>query len=575
MRPSNAIAAILLLLTVIPTPSAYAESPASPVLIYGVHPGGACDWEHVLIGNPGDAPVDVSGWFLSDDEGFMTIPEGTLLSPGERVWVGVNSTAFRVLWGRDLDVIGDRVGGFGLADRGDGLLLMDGDAEVVDQVAYGSPGGDAPEGWSGRPVRTSTTMPWGRLLLRSAGGDTDTAADWDDLREPRCGWDLEGRAPNAVSANATCFVTPEEGWRVMAGTIMAARSDLAIALYDLTSMDLTSLVARKAREGVRTRLLLEASPVGLTEDERERRKALLSTLEADGVEVWLTRSTVKGESHRPYRYHHEKYCVIDGRRVVITTENWCISSFPQRPLAEHGSRGWGALVRSQTLARDLLDVFERDLVVSAHPFEPTDGYPLDLPSLPAPAHAKPTPLPCEAMIMVGPEAWGHDLEGLLGLLDGARKSMLLELAYLDVWWGETLSPVVERLLLAASRGVDVRLLLDPGQDGDGRSTLEEVHVLAASRGVTNLRGVVAKDITGVGRVHAKGLVIDGETSVLGSLNWAWSSMARNREVLVVIQGPDAVRVLADAFWSDWNASIAGVPPAPPRHMLLEAALRWE
>jgi phosphatidylserine/phosphatidylglycerophosphate/cardiolipin synthase-like enzyme len=574
MRYHTVLLCCLLLVTTLSSCLSSATGPPPTVLISGVHPGGATDWEHVRLVNHGGGTMDISGWVLDDGEGTWTVPDGTSIGPGTHAWAATNSTAFRVLWGRDVDVTVMRSGGFGLADRGDGLVLRDPEGRSIDQVVYGDPKGDHPEGWSGPPVPTPASMPWGRLLLRAGHDDSDTAEDWADLREPRCGWGSGPFGTVPVAANASCFVTPGEGWNALSNAIASARRDLSIALYDLTSLDLVAAVARKAREGVTTRVLMEGAPVGMTDEEGNRRRAILAALAGSGAQVWVTTASEKGVSHRPYRYHHEKYCVMDGERVVVTTENWSISSFPYRSSDGYGSRGYGVVVESSGMARALLSVFDHDLRTSARMFDPGSTEPIELPALPAPGPPSPRPVACEATLLVGPEDWGPDLRGLLDIVDGAEGTIFLELAYLDIWWGGSVSPVVEALLSASSRGVEVRLVLDPGPEGEGRAALEDLHALAAQRGVSGIRGVLGRGLPDAARVHAKVAVIDGRTAIMGSLNWAWSSVARNREVVVVLEGAGVVSPLLEVIEEDWNTSVSGLAPSPPRHLLLEAAIRW-
>jgi phosphatidylserine/phosphatidylglycerophosphate/cardiolipin synthase-like enzyme len=549
-----------------------AAGDAPTVLVVAVHPSGSTDWEHVILENLGEAPVDLSGWSLSDGEGTWTLPAGTLLGSGGRASVGLNDSAHRLLWGRDLDIVAERAGSFCLADRGDSLVLLDDVGRVVDQMVYGA-SDERPPGWDGDPVPTSASVPWGRLLSRSGQTDTGTAADWTGWVEPRCGWfeDLAPRPP--VLVNASCFATPEGGWDVLSWAIGSARHDLAIALYDLTSLDLAATVADRVRRGVRTRVLVEGTPVGKDASEVEWRSSLLSALVAAGADVWVTSPMLKGESHRPYRFHHEKYCVVDGTRLVVSTENWCTSSFPTQGTAPYASRGWGALIESQELADDLLEVFERDLLLSAAPCAFEDVEPLDLP-LPLEVGEGPPMAPVEAQVEVGPEGWGTGLQHLLAPFRVAEASILLELAYLEVWWDGGPSPLVEALLEAAGRGVSVRVVLDPGADGEGRTAMVELLDLAARRGLREVRGVLASDLPGISRVHTKGAIIDGRTAVLGSLNWGRSSVTRNREVVIVLAGAGAVAPLVDAFGSDWNASVGRMSPSPPPSLIMEVASRW-
>ncbi len=567
--------ALLLILLLAQATACQALVPESSpdVLIMAVHPGGAREWEHVMLENTGDRPTDLAGWTLGDGEGAWELPAGSIVDPGERVAVGVNTSAFQLLWGRSLDLVATRTGSFGLADKGDSLVLRDEGGRVVDQLVYGA-SDEMPPGWSGGPVPTPSSVPWGRLLARTTDVDTGTAGDWTGWTEPRCGWLEDPPGPTPVRANVSCFTTPEEGWEALSWAIGSARRDMEIALYDITSLDLVAAVVDRARWGVRARLLLEASPVGLDTDGRAWRDSLLATLAQEGVEVWLTVTNVKGEGHRPYRFHHEKYCIVDGSLVVVTTENWCAGSFPAEGGFADGSRGWGVMAESEELASGLLEVFEHDLRMSAHRFEAGEPSGTRLPTRSCPSHV-PVMRAGECGILVGPEGWGPELGSLLSPLRSARSSIRVELAYLDVWWGWRVSPLVEALLQAAERGVVVRVVLDPGADGEGREALEELHKVASSRRLLSLRGVLASDLPGISRTHTKGAVVDGDTAVVGSLNWAWSSVARNREVVAVVRGAGVVAPLVAAFDADWGASAGRSAPSPPRELMLEATTLWD
>jgi phosphatidylserine/phosphatidylglycerophosphate/cardiolipin synthase-like enzyme len=541
--------------------------------IVGVHPGGARDWEHVFLENRGDRPVDLVGCSLTDGEGTWTIPTEMSLAPGERVGVGINSSAFHLLWRRPVDIVAERAGALCLADKGDSLTLLDPDGRTVDQLVYGACE-ETPDGWEGPPVVTPSSMPWGRMLCRSGSVDSDTASDWSAWTEPRCGWMDATPSHDATGVNASCFICPESGWSALSSALLRATRTLDIAVYDITSLDLAALVADRARRGVEVRLLVEGSPVGKDDGQRAWRESLLAALEGKGVEVWTTAPTVKGVRHAPYRFHHEKYCVADGRLALVTTENLCASSFPTRTAMGRATRGWGAVVESPDLARDLVDVFEHDLRLSAARFDPSGEEPARLPS---PLETSPPPHPSRAAragLLVGPEGWGPDLRWLLAPILAAEGSVLLQLAYLDVRWGSDVSPMVEALLEAAGRGVEVRVVLDPGVDGEGFDALRELQLLSHVRGVRGLRGVLAAGIEGVDRVHTKGMVVDGRVAVLGSLNWAWSAVARNREVVVLVEGEEAVSPLVEAFEADWETSAGHEPPSVPLALAFEAAARW-
>jgi phosphatidylserine/phosphatidylglycerophosphate/cardiolipin synthase-like enzyme len=553
---------LVLLLTVAPqtvpataVTDADTDTDATAVVISGIHPGGGPDWEHVVLSNPGTLAINVSKWSLGDGEGRLVLPEGTSLPPRASFHVALNASGHEVLWACPPDVLAARVGGFGLADQGDGLELLDVDGRVVDQVWYGEPKGPPPTGWSGDPIPTPARMPWGRVLLRRQGADTGTAADWTRWTEPRCGW-LDPRSlPVPARGNVSTFVTPEGGWNALAPLLASAEKRITAALYGLTSSDLAAIMAQRARMGVDIRLLVEEDVVGMSDASRSWRDGLLSALEASGAQVFTTIAMEDRVRHRPYRYHHEKCCVVDGRTFLVSTENWGPSSF--RPSPERGafaSRGWGAVVDCGTLALELEGLIERDIELSGQRWNASATRTANLPTPANRSAQEPPRRPARVGLLIGPEGWGDDLSAIVDLLGDALETIDLELADLDVHWDGKLSPLVEALLDAAVRGVRVRLLLDPGFGGEGVLALDELHRLAAGSDARGLRGVLAADIPGVERVHAKGAIIDGNRALFGSMNWARSSIARNREVNVVIEGAGAIAPLVEVFESDWCAS---------------------
>ena len=57
---------------------------------------------------------------------------------------------------------------------------------------------------------------------------------------------------------------------------------------------------------------------------------------------------------------------------------------------------------------------------------------------------------------------------------------------------------------------------------------------------------------GVEKLHIKGVVIDGETAFVSSINWNENSPRNNRETGMVVSG-DSASYFADAFMRDWDA----------------------
>ena len=539
------------------------DAPTAPsaLLLTAAHPGGGPDWESVVLENRGDGAVALDGMSLTDGEGLWTLPGGCSIASRARASIARNATAHSILWGRPPDILAMPVGQFALADTGDEVSLLGPGGEALDRLAYGGAGESRGDGWSGPPVGCPARMPWGRLLTRCQGPDTDTAGDWACCAS--CGWLDAGGPSGMADARASCFVTPGEGLGALVGAISAARVRVLAAVYWLTSPEVASALADRARAGVDVELLVEDRPVGASADELARRDSLLAALVEAGVTVRITFATEEGVRLQPYAFHHAKYAVVDGRTAVVTTENWVPSSFPATGPGNGGlTRGWGVVVECAALASELERVHVHDAALSSIPW---DGEHVHVRAASLPETTSPAPPDLEAAraaLRFGPEGWGEGLAGILDVVRGANATIDLVLSELEVRWGDVPSPLVGSLLEAAKRGVRVRVLVDEGVGWAGEGAVDALQRCAADAGATCLRAAVVRGLGDASRLHAKGLVADGRHVLLGSMNWVEASVRRNREVDVVLDCPLAAARLASAFEMDWNASLAAAPEGP-------------
>jgi phosphatidylserine/phosphatidylglycerophosphate/cardiolipin synthase-like enzyme len=113
-------------------------------------------------------------------------------------------------------------------------------------------------------------------------------------------------------------------------------------------------------------------------------------------------------------------------------------------------------------------------------------------------------------------------------VDGAEREILVSAYSLTAGSG-----IVEGLVRAAQRGVDVRLIADrttPCERGSG------VDALARA-------GVSVWIDRGVRLAHAKTMVIDGRVTLMGSMNWNRDA-ARNSENLNLVASPAVAEAYA-------------------------------
>jgi phosphatidylserine/phosphatidylglycerophosphate/cardiolipin synthase-like enzyme len=149
-------------------------------------------------------------------------------------------------------------------------------------------------------------------------------------------------------------------------------------------------------------------------------------------------------------------------------------------------------------------------------------------------------------VLLAPE---NTRTGVLHLLDSAEDTILLEQPTL----GAPDGPLVRGTVAAAKRGVEVRILLDRSWyvREDNRALVEELNREAERESIP----LTAKLVDPGGRfqkIHAKGVVVDGERTLVGSLNWNDNALTENREVSVVVHSEGVGRYFTRVFEADWN-----------------------
>lgn len=128
---------------------------------------------------------------------------------------------------------------------------------------------------------------------------------------------------------------------------------------------------------------------------------------------------------------------------------------------------------------------------------------------------------------------------LAGLLQSANKSIDVELYQFSN------TALQGELADAQARGIVVRVILEPRLNGD--DNVDSARFLCA-RGVDVRWARLAFALT-----HSKFAIIDEAEMLIGSPNWSYSAMQRNREAAVLIKGGKAVQDTANIFEEDWDA----------------------
>jgi phosphatidylserine/phosphatidylglycerophosphate/cardiolipin synthase-like enzyme len=279
--------------------------------------------------------------------------------------------------------------------------------------------------------------------------------------------------------------------------IDGARLSIHVEIYEFGQRPLAVALVNARRRGVAVTVIDDPSELASV--------ATAALLRAHGVDVvdYPVRSQM---------IDHVKLLVVDAQVAVVGGINWGVNS--------PANHDYDAEVRGPVVA-NLDRVFSRDLV--------TCGREITVPD----AAADPS-------IIVAATLPGAEIRPLaLGLIDGALHTLDLELFVL------TDTGVVHALEAAATRGVKVRVLLDPSQPSSDPSYAA---LLADGIEVRWYR-------THGELLHAKAIVADGTSVLFGSANWSGGGFARNHELDIELPAASAVAAeMLAQMELDWVAS---------------------
>ncbi|MDG5776914.1 phospholipase D-like domain-containing protein [Haloarculaceae archaeon H-GB2-1] len=508
-RPRAAFAVIVLLSVAVgpsgvtaATSSSDAAAESTPRIV-GAYPNPVADedaTEFVVLDVP--SPTGLDAYSLSDGDRAVELPNTTVSGR-----VVLTHAPERVR-----ELTDDRVLGvdssLGLANGGETLTLRR-NGTTVDTAVY-------------------REAPTGKLANWSA---TDRG-----LR-----WETPGTTSHPIveARNTTVrtFVLPD-GSDVVPAEVAAADERILLAGYTFGSERLTDRLAAAARRGVTVRVLLEGDPVGgLT----TREARLLDGLVAAGVDVRLL-----GGPYARYDFHHAKYAVVDDSALVLT------ENFKPAGTGGRSSRGWGVVLSDPQIVGGLAETFRADADWRAarpwskfrrgRTFEQSHAANGSYPTQVAPEmrHAE------RVELLVTPD---NAESRLVSLIDAANESVRVIQVSVD----DRRGPFVTAALRAARRGVDVRLLLssawyvreDNRRLADALNERADDEDLPLTVKLADPRGRYEK-------IHAKGVVVDDHTVVLGSLNWNRESARNNREVLAVLHGESVAEYYGRVFDADWG-----------------------
>ena len=307
------------------------------------------------------------------------------------------------------------------------------------------------------------------------------------------------RGPVTIGGNSVELVTDGQAavGRLLAA-IDGARLSLEAEIYEFDRADLADAMVAARHRGVAVVVIADLSV--------EVNTATLARLRAAGAMVLLF-------PDGPLQIDHVKLLVADHRLAIFGGMNWGRGSYLNHDFD---------LVLGGAAVGHLESVFAADMIRAGH----------------AAAHSPPPPPDPDGLRLVTSYPENEVRPAVLDAIAAARQAVFVEMYVL------TDGQVMAALGDASRRGVGVWILFDPNQ---------ELNQAAATR--LRQAGVAVRFYRTSGeKLHAKAMVIDGHTLVVGSANWTSSGFTRNHELDAVVESTALSAQALARMEGDWKAS---------------------
>ncbi|HJM18876.1 MAG TPA: lamin tail domain-containing protein [Candidatus Thalassarchaeaceae archaeon] len=558
-----------------PTPTPWDEE--DPVWFTRIMPGQVHnrDNEFIEITNMGNSILNLAGWQLvrtkNDGTTNSALFNTLILQPGEAIVLSQaagNLSEDGGIDAVDMDDVMDYT--LWMYDSGSSMQLVSPGGIVADTVVYGD-GTTNVDGWSGPSITTPPASFQGLIFMRGDGcnlmNDTNTSADWE-MRWIRLGASLFcDSGVFSTSGSLEPMASPDGALYQFMEWLDSTNTELHIHTYELMSEDIIEKLIQLSQADVNVTVIVEENPVEESEDLLKVR-GMAYEMHAAGINVhWM--GTPRGEDAppAPYQYIHSKVAVRDDNSVWIGSGNVKTSTFP--PSNWSSNRDWGLIINSEDVAQLFLTRMLWDEntshkhLIEYDPNDPETGKPIGWTSY-GPTGLDPIP-PTEPIPIITGDFSGQVftcpddcISGIISLLDSADTSIELSLQGFDMDWhwgfGDE-NPLVGAIERALQRGVAVRLLINGyyvSYSSDIREVVNHFNNQWNRTDGYDATAILMSPAERIVKLHNKGVIVDGESVLISSINWNSNAILRNREMGVVIHNSDLAQWYLNSFEDDWN-----------------------
>jgi len=325
---------------------------------------------------------------------------------------------------------------------------------------------------------------------------------------------------------------PEDGvyCQAVLEAIGEAERTIDVLLSSVSTVDnpILAALAGATKRGIKVRALLDASD--WAPDITAKNQPALSYFLEHGIEAKFDDPAVT---------LHAKLVIVDGRTVILGSSNW-----NRYALAEH--RQADVLIREASIGVFYAGYFDAiwDGTLANRNLELT--FPDDFGS--AAAVVPLADLPDSA-------SYAHVLLRLLGQAERSIHVAMYRMSYYSGYGDSLANDLLDALVDAAHRGLDVKALLDDCAYYEDSAAANLTSAITLYQ-----RGVEVRLDDANLTTHAKLVVIDGETVLLGSTNWNYYSLEKNCETNIVFVNLSEIGAPFEAYFQTLWASGRDVAP---------------
>lgn len=362
------------------------------------------------------------------------------------------------------------------------------------------------------------------------------------------------------SGNKLEFLESEEIVSKEVETILQAKDTIHISRYSFNSMLMANLLVKKAKEGVKVRVVIDPVALAGSGKEWEKRMYVIEYLKSNGVEIEIfpfipiaskmqvneyiiTRNHQDQQNNKDdynnklnYQLMHSKYISVDGKKAIISGMNWSDGSFKN---TDAGIYVEGKIV--DDLEKEFWFLFKKAGGKDYEYFPRAEEAGNSLASL---------------LIADKEFAKTSYSAAVYNAISNAKENIYISAFVLS-------DPYLIKLLInAKNRGVKVYVIMDPNKSVDYSNPNYDTAEKLKQAGIIPRWYKVKNYNTSLSNfLHTKMLITD-DTLIVGSGNFSYKGLRINHEVGIQTNDTQAIKKAIDYFKKIWSENTSTVPYIP-------------